>query len=510
MRLLTLTRAAMVSTVTAAATIGMTVAGAPAAHAATPIPDHVFAPYFEAFLGDDLSDLAEQSSADYLTMAFLQTAQRGSCQAVWNGDPSMPISQGQFGADIDQIQANGGDVIPSFGGFTATDQLTEIADSCTDVNQVAENYENVIETYDVTRLDMDIEANSLTSQAGIDRRNRALTMAEDWAAANGRTLEIVYTLPTTTHGLAQTGLNVLRNAVRNDTRVDVVNIMTFDYFDNQPHQMAQDTMTAAQGLHGQLANLYPDKSSDELWSMVGVTEMVGIDDFGPAETFQTSDAAVVLNWAQRQGIAELSFWALQRDNGNCTGTGGSNRCSGIAQDTWFFSHAFEPFTSGGGGDQPPVDNDFSVSLSPASAAVDPGGSTSATVTTTVTSGTAESVSLSASGAPAGVSVSVNPTSVPAGGSATATVSTTSSVAPGDYRITMTGTSPSTSHSATFTLTVNGETGGGCAGTEAWTPGIAYVGGDQVSFNGHLWTAKWWNFDAEPGGSVGVWVDNGPC
>ncbi|MDI1466415.1 M20/M25/M40 family metallo-hydrolase, partial [Catellatospora sp. KI3] len=99
-------------------------------------------------------------------------------------------------------------------------------------------------------------------------------------------------------------------------------------------------------------------------------------------------------------------------------------------------------------------NDFSVSLSPTSGAVNPGSSTTATVSTATTSGSAQTVSLSASGAPSGVSVSFSPTSVTSGGSSTMTVSTTASAAPGTYSITVTGTG-SVAHSATYTLTVNG-------------------------------------------------------
>jgi hypothetical protein len=91
--------------------------------------------------------------------------------------------------------------------------------------------------------------------------------------------------------------------------------------------------------------LYPGKSTAQLWSMIGVTEMPGIDDYGPAETFTTADATTVYKWALSKGIGELSFWALQRDNGGCPGTGGSDSCSGISQSTWYFSHKFEPFTS---------------------------------------------------------------------------------------------------------------------------------------------------------------------
>ncbi|MEP6527007.1 MAG: hypothetical protein ABJA86_07560 [Nocardioidaceae bacterium] len=74
--------------------------------------------------------------------------------------------------------------------------------------------------------------------------------------------------------------------------------------------------------------------------------MIGIDDFGSAETFTVADAKAVKRWARAKQLAELSFWALQRDNGGCPGTGGSDSCSGLAQARWRFSHIFAPFTHG--------------------------------------------------------------------------------------------------------------------------------------------------------------------
>ncbi|WP_141726085.1 carbohydrate-binding protein, partial [Actinacidiphila rubida] len=40
----------------------------------------------------------------------------------------------------------------------------------------------------------------------------------------------------------------------------------------------------------------------------------------------------------------------------------------------------------------------------------------------------------------------------------------------------------------------------------------YVGGNQVSWKGHNWQAKWWTTNEEPGttGEWGVWQDNGAC
>ncbi|HEY3749052.1 MAG TPA: chitinase [Pseudonocardiaceae bacterium] len=315
---------------------------------ANALPTHVFAPYFESFNGDDLATTSHQSGAKFLTMAFLQTAAVGSCTVDWNGNPATPVAQSTFGVDIKQIRATGGDVIPSFGGFAADDTSTEIADSCTSVPAIAAAYENVITTYNVTRLDLDTEDLSLTNTAGIDRRNKAIRLVENWAAAHHRTVQFVYTLPSAPTGLAPTGLAVLQNAVANQARVDIVNIMTFDYFDGISHEMATDTQTAAAGLISQLHALFPHRSTSQLWTMVGVTEMVGIDDFGPTETFTLADATAIQHWAVAHNISSLSYWAIERDNGSCPGLKGQGLCSGVAQTTWQFSHVFEPFTRNGG------------------------------------------------------------------------------------------------------------------------------------------------------------------
>jgi hypothetical protein len=459
-----------------AAAAGVVVAGSAPASAA--LPAHVFAPYFEAWTGESPAALAQQSGAKYLTMAFLQAATKGSCTAYWNGDTGMPISSSTFGSDFATIRANGGDVIASFGGFTADNTGTEIADSCTNVSSIAAVFQNLITTYDISRIDLDIEDNSLTNSAGIDRRNKAVKQVEDWAAANGRAIQFSYTLPTTTQGLADNGLAVLRNAIGNSARIDVVNMMTFDYYDNQPHNMATDTQTSATGLVSQLGTLYPGRTQAQLWGMVGITEMIGIDDFGAAETFTTANATTVYNWAVSKGVNTLSFWASQRDNGGCPGTGGQDNCSGVSQSTWQFSRTFAPFSGG----NPNPGNDFSVTVNPGSGAVNPGASTTASVATAVTSGSAQPVSLSVSGAPAGVTASVSPATVTAGGSATLTVSTTSAAVPGNYPITVSASAASGSHTARFTVTVNGTVptgsvvnGGFEAGLSPWAaPGDTVV------------------------------------
>jgi hypothetical protein len=309
------------------------------------LPQHVFAPYFETYdTSAGPAALAQQSGARFLSLAFVETAQSGSCTAYWNGDTSEPISQASFGADIAAIQASGGNVIPSFGGYTADTTGTELADSCSSVSSIAQVYESLITTYNVPRIDLDIEGTSLSDTAGINRRNEAVAETEAWAAAHGRSIQFSYTLPTFPTGLPAAELAVLQNAVADGAKITTVNLLTFDYYIGTEQNMLTDTESAASALVGQLQTLYPGESTRQLWQMVGVTEMPGIDDFGPDETFTKAQAVAVVLWADRMGIGTLSFWALQRDNGGCPGTKGAGTCSGITQPTWFFSHVFELFT----------------------------------------------------------------------------------------------------------------------------------------------------------------------
>lgn len=153
-------------------------AAAPAGHGDRPRP--VYAPYFETWTNSTLPAVARASGARDLTLAFLQTPKRGWCSVTWNGTAKDPVKPGgRYVGQIRKLRAMGGDVIPSFGGYSADQGGTEIADSCASVPKIAKAYESVITSYGVTRLDMDVEANSLSKPAGIARRSAALRLLQE-------------------------------------------------------------------------------------------------------------------------------------------------------------------------------------------------------------------------------------------------------------------------------------------------------------------------------------------
>lgn len=323
-----------------------------------PLPMHVSAPYLDITAVDSIAQTAKDSGSRYTTLAFLQTDVPGSCDLYWAGDTSTSVADGAYRDEITKIRRAGGDVIISLGGYSAdTDTTTwsgdpaylhEIADSCTDVHKIAQAYEKVVTTYGVTRLDFDIETDSIANTPGVDRRNAAIAELQTWARKNHRLVEVSYTLPSTPHGLGATGEALVASAKAHGAVIRTFNIMTFDYWDGAQHDMDADARSAATGLVQQIHDLYAPKIPTRfLWNAVGVIQMNGVDDYGTTEVFTVAQARSFERWAADKGLGYIGFWALQRDHqgdDSCLGTTGY-LCSGVEQSDWAFTKAFAPFTS---------------------------------------------------------------------------------------------------------------------------------------------------------------------
>ncbi len=65
---------------------------APASAIGTPMPAHVYAPYFETWTTDSITTTAQQSGARYFTLAFVEVPTKGSCTPVWNGDATQTMA----------------------------------------------------------------------------------------------------------------------------------------------------------------------------------------------------------------------------------------------------------------------------------------------------------------------------------------------------------------------------------------------------------------------------------
>lgn len=302
-------------------------------------PAHLFAPYIDMLQWPtpSLAGLATTTGQKYYSMAFIVAG--SGCQANWGGYYTM--AQNFELDDVAALRAQGGDVIVSFGGATGT----ELALACSTVSTLQAQYQAVIDKYNLTRVDFDVEGTALGNTTSIDRRNKAIAALQAAAASAGKTLVVQYTLPVLPTGLTSSGLNLLQNAVINGVNIGIVNVMTMDYGSYyDPNQMGQHAIDAMNATISQVAALYGAAKTDaQVRSMIGVTPEIGLNDVTP-EVFTLGDASTVVSAAESGGIGMLTFWSADRDQ-QCPGAPVvTGTCSGIIQFPWAFTNIFKFFT----------------------------------------------------------------------------------------------------------------------------------------------------------------------
>ena len=330
-------------------------------------PAQVFAPYVDTTLWPtlDMAKVASEQGLRYLSLGFITATSAN--KPAWGGFTTYEVDGQDFDlkmrAQISSIRALGGDVNVSFGG--AANQ--EMAEVLTDKAALKAAYLQVINTYNLKRIDFDIEGGALANRTVIDRRSAVLSEIQADLLKAGKPLEIWLTLPVLPTGLTQDGLYAVNSAVKAGVRLGGVNIMAMDYGDsaapNPAGRMGDYAIQAATSLQGQLKQIYGGYSDAKLWSMVGITPMIGMNDV-QSEIFDQQEAREVMAFAQQKAIGKLSFWSLNRDQQSPKGIlpNVDNFSSSILQAPYEFSGIFKAFTSSssGGGSTTPATPSLTV------------------------------------------------------------------------------------------------------------------------------------------------------
>ena len=300
---------------------------------ATDVP---YSPYVDAtnWPTPDLVQTAAARSTRELTLAFIVSGST-PCRASWGGyyDRDAKFMTAQIAA----LRAAGGDVIMSFGG--AANQ--ELALTCTTVQALADEYQAVIDAYQLTSIDFDIEGAATNDTASVQRRSAAIAILQQRARAANRKLDVTLTLPVMPYGLTPDGLAVVRSAVNAGVVLSSIDIMTMDYgLGSAQGKMGIWAIEAATSTHNQIAPLYPTLSSAQRYGLVGVIPMIGQNDI-LGEIFTLSDAAYVRSQATTLGLARIAIWSASRDQPCPEGpnTRAQDNCSSVAAPAGAFSKA---------------------------------------------------------------------------------------------------------------------------------------------------------------------------
>jgi hypothetical protein len=301
----------------------------------------IAAPYVDmgAWPTPNLPQIASTTGLKQFSLGFIINGST-ACTASWFNafDPGAAWDK----ADFDAIRAAGGDVRPSFGGENGT----ELAQSCTTVASLTAQYQKVVDTYALDRIDFDIEGAAVVDHASIDRRSAAIAAVQAAQRAKGRDLKVTLTLPVLPTGLTSDGVYILQSAHTSGVNVATVNVMAMDFGDstapNPAGKMGAYAIQSAQSTRAQIASVWPNLTTAQTWAMVGVTPMIGQNDQAD-EVFGFSDAQQLIAFAQQNHLGELGFWAVTRD-APCTNGGGLSTCTNITQTQYQFSKMFAAFT----------------------------------------------------------------------------------------------------------------------------------------------------------------------
>ncbi|MGQ4437845.1 chitinase, partial [Streptomyces sp. SAS_260] len=282
--------------------VGISATASASPQAANAFPAHYAAPYLElssGTAGDMAADMGATGLKNY-TLAFL--IPKSGCTPQWEAGNS---ALGAFTSQVNTLKAAGGNVIISFGGAEGG----ELAQTCTSVSALTAAYASVVNTYGITRLDFDIEGDTLGNTAANTRRNQALAALQ----AQNPNVEVDYTLAVDPSGLESDTLNLLKDAKSKGVKVNLVNIMTMDFGDGE--NALNDALSAAKGTAAQLASLY-GISTAQAYGRMGLTPIAGRND--DDENFTQANATTLESFAATNGVQELSFWEV---DGYDKGTG---------------------------------------------------------------------------------------------------------------------------------------------------------------------------------------------
>jgi hypothetical protein len=314
-------------------------------------PARVFAPYMYIGRGDGfkLTDCDDACGVKYYTLAFIIARQQGTGKATrylkepaWDG--RFPMEQDVYQEQIQAIRRRGGDVIMSFGGEAGR----ELANVIDDPAELEAAYQGIIDRYQFTWLDFDIEGDNLDhGKLDSERRNAALAGLQK----KNPGLVVSYTLPINPDGLSRESRELLIDARTKGVKVHSVDIMVMFFgrrFINHGKSEGQLGIESALKAREQLQEIDPGVE-------VGLCPCLGRNG-SRDEVFTLDDAKTLMAFAVKTPwVGSLHYWSINDDaapRGRRRASAAAANSAGVTTDAaaaslqpFDFANVFKSFTT---------------------------------------------------------------------------------------------------------------------------------------------------------------------
>lgn len=282
-------------------------------------------------------------------LSFIVAATDDSCTPSWG--TAYSLDEASVALDLDRriarLKQKDGGVAVSFGGLNNS----ELSSVCTDPADLKAAYSAVLDRYDVTTVDLDIEGDDLADTRAGERRAQVMAELQAENRAAGNDIAVWLTLPTATFGLTEDGTTAVAQMLAAGVDISGVNAMTMDFGDSREktQSMSDASISALEQTHRQLKALYSragiSLTDATIWHKVGATPMIGQNDI-QGEIFTLDDAVALNTFAVTQGLGRMSMWSMNRDQ-SCGPnyvdlTRVSDSCSGVDQGAVRFATLLSP------------------------------------------------------------------------------------------------------------------------------------------------------------------------
>lgn len=268
----------------------------------------------------NLEKLQQDSGFTYFNLGFIQPdsttplAEDGTIRWGWGGYYSLSPNGGSSSqyqgilTSLESLRKKGGDYAISIGG-----QLGAAPWVVTQNQTMLEKfYKDVIETYSLKRMDLDIEESNQDYGQNIINA-KAIKSVQDKT-----NIEITLTIPIMPSGWEQKQINIINAYLDAGVDIKVINSMTMCYGTgvNEDEDYGTASVRAITNSVRQLKNIYSNHgillSNDQAYLKTGATFSIGFES-NLYPTFTTSMASTIVEDAKKHKYGLVSMWSMGRD-----------------------------------------------------------------------------------------------------------------------------------------------------------------------------------------------------
>lgn len=210
---------------------------------------------------------------------------------------------------IENLKEAGGTYIISVGG-QAGDAPWRVTQN---VSSLENMYLDIINTYDIKRLDLDIEENNQDADHNTANA-KAIKKVQD-----STDIEITLTIPIMPYGWTQKQIDIINAYLSQGVDISLINSMCMCYGSgvNNGEDYGDASIRAIENSVNQMRTIYSnygiELTDTQAYQKTGCTVSIGYES-SLYPTFSTSMMQKVTNHAKANNYAMLSFWSMGRDS----------------------------------------------------------------------------------------------------------------------------------------------------------------------------------------------------